>query len=149
MTELAHRIRPAAGEPRGALVLLHGRGADENDLHPLLDLIDPKRRLVGLTPGGPLALPPGGRHWYAVPRVGYPDHDTFHASYELLQREIPELTGVPWERTILGGFSQGTVMAYALGLGAGRPTPAGGPARAGRRGARPRARGRSRRRRRR
>jgi phospholipase/carboxylesterase len=58
MTELAHRIRPAAGEPRGALVLLHGRGADENDLHPLLDLIDPKRRLVGLTPGGPLSLPP-------------------------------------------------------------------------------------------
>src|SRR5206468_11016808 len=33
--------------------------------------------------------------------------------------------GVPWERTILGGFSQGTVMAYALGLGSGRPTPAG------------------------
>ena len=81
MTELAHRIRPAAGEPRGALVLLHGRGADENDLYPLLDLIDPKRRLVGLTPGGPLSLPPGGRHWYLVPRVGYPDHDTFHASY--------------------------------------------------------------------
>jgi phospholipase/carboxylesterase len=125
MTELVHRIRPAAGEPRGALVLLHGRGADENDLHPLLDLIDPKRRLVGLTPGGPLFLPPGGRHWYVVPRVGYPDHDTFHASYELLQRDIPELTGVPWERTILGGFSQGTVMAYALGLGTGRPTPAG------------------------
>jgi phospholipase/carboxylesterase len=125
MTELVHRIRPAAGEPRGALVLLHGRGADENDLYPLLDLIDPKRRLVGLSPGGPLLLPPGGRHWYVVPRVGYPDPDTFQASYELLQRDVSELTGVPWERTILGGFSQGTVMAYALGLGAGRPTPAG------------------------
>jgi phospholipase/carboxylesterase len=125
VTELVHRIRPAAGEPQGALVLLHGRGADEDDLHPLLDLLDPKRRLVGLTPGGPLFLPPGGRHWYVVSRVGYPDRDTFHASYELLQRGIPELTGVPWERTILGGFSQGTVMAYALGLGAGRPTPAG------------------------
>ena len=125
MTELVHRIRPANGEPRGALVLLHGRGADENDLHPLLDPIDPKRRLVGLTPGAPLALPPGGRHWSVVPRVGFPDPDTFRASYELLQRDIAELTGVPWERTILGGFSQGTVMAYALGLGAGRPTPAG------------------------
>ena len=123
MTELVHRVRPAAGEPRGALVLLHGRGADENDLYPLLDLIYPKRRLVGLTPGGPLSLPPGGRHWYVVPRVGYPDHDTFHASYELLQRDVPELTGVPWARSILGGFSQGTVMAYALGLGVGRPAP--------------------------
>jgi phospholipase/carboxylesterase len=125
MTELVHNLRPAAGEPEGALVMLHGRGADEYDLAPFLDLLDPHRRLVGLTPGGPLYLPPGGRHWYVVPRVGYPDPDTFHASYDLLQRDIPELTGVPWERTILGGFSQGTVMSYALGLGAGRPTPAG------------------------
>jgi phospholipase/carboxylesterase len=114
-----------AGEPRGALVLLHGRGADEHDLVPFLDLLDPQRRLVGVTPGGPFFLPPGGRHWYIVPRVGYPDHDTFHASYELLQRDVPELTGMPWERTIIGGFSQGSVMSYALGLGAGRPTPAG------------------------
>ena len=125
MTELVHAIRPAAGEPQGALVLMHGRGADEHDLAPFLDLLDPKRRLVGVTPGGPLFLPPGGRHWYVVPRVGFPDPDTFRASYELLQRDVPQLTGVPWERTILGGFSQGTVMAYALGLGAGRPTPAG------------------------
>ena len=28
-------------------------------------------------------------------------------------------------RTVLGGFSQGAVMSYALGLGAGRPAPAG------------------------
>ncbi len=125
MTDLVHEIRPAAGEPEGALVLLHGRGADEHDLAPFLDMLDPKRRLVGLTPGGPLFLPPGGRHWYVVPRVGYPDPDSFRASYELLQRDIPELTGVPWERTILGGFSQGSVMSYALGLGAERPTPAG------------------------
>jgi phospholipase/carboxylesterase len=125
MTELVHRMRAAAGEPRGALVLLHGRGADENDLFGLLDLLDPRRRLVGLTPGGPLFLPPGGRHWYVVPRVGYPDPDTFLASYELLSRDVPDLTGVPWERTVVGGFSQGTVMAYALGLGSGRPTPAG------------------------
>jgi phospholipase/carboxylesterase len=125
VTELAHRVRPAAGEPEGALVLLHGRGADENDLFGLLDLLDPGRRLVGLTPGGPLSLPPGGRHWYGVRRVGFPDPETFRASYELLAREVPSLTGLPWERTVVGGFSQGTVMAYALSLGAGRPTPAG------------------------
>ena len=70
---LVHRVRPAAGDPEGALVLLHGRGADENDLFGLLDVLDPERRLVGVTPGGPLFLPPGGRHWYVVPRVGFPD----------------------------------------------------------------------------
>ena len=54
---------------------MHGRGADEHDLAPFLDLLDPQHRLVGLTPGGPLFLPPGGRHWYVVPRVGFPDPD--------------------------------------------------------------------------
>ncbi len=33
-------------------------------------------------------------------------------------------TGIEPGRTILGGFSQGAVMTYALGLGAGRPRPA-------------------------
>lgn len=37
--------RPPAGEPAGALVLLHGRGADEADLFPFLDELDPARRL--------------------------------------------------------------------------------------------------------
>ena len=54
--------REPAGEPEGALVLLHGRGADEHDLYPRLDVLDPEHRLQGVTPGGPLNLPPGGRH---------------------------------------------------------------------------------------
>jgi phospholipase/carboxylesterase len=126
--ELAHRIRPAAGAPEGALVLMHGRGADENDLFPLLDLLDRDRRLVGATPRGPLSLPPGGAHWYAVRRIGYPDPGTFLPTYELLTSWLDaflEEQGVPPDRTVLGGFSQGTVMSYALGLGADRPRPAG------------------------
>ena len=43
-------------------MLFHGRGADENDLFPLLDFLDPERRLVAATPRGPLSLPPGGAH---------------------------------------------------------------------------------------
>ena len=39
--------RPAAGEPAGALVLLHGRGAGEHDLVPLLDALPfPPERIV-------------------------------------------------------------------------------------------------------
>ena len=82
---IGHRERPAAGEPEGALVLMHGRGADENDLFPLFDMLDPEQRLLGLSPRGPLSLPPGGAHWYAVARIGYPDRGTFDATY-------PELT---------------------------------------------------------
>ena len=40
------RVREANGEPRGALVLLHGRGADELDLFPLLDYFDPEEVVV-------------------------------------------------------------------------------------------------------
>jgi phospholipase/carboxylesterase len=125
---LVHRIRPSADDADGANVLLHGRGTDEHDLHPLLDMLDPERRLVGITPRAPLRLPPGGWHWYVVRQVGYPDPETFRSSYELLADwldALPGATGVPWERTVLGGFSQGTAMSYALGLGAGRPRPAG------------------------
>jgi phospholipase/carboxylesterase len=125
---LEHRIRQAGGDAVGALVLLHGRGADEHDLFPLLDALDPERRLVGLCPRGPLSLPPGGAHWYVVRAIGYPDPETFLATYERASRwldSLPELTGVPLARTIIGGFSQGCVMSYTLGLGEGRPSPAG------------------------
>src|SRR4051812_8682511 len=127
---LDHLARPAAGEPHGALILMHGRGTSEHDLFPLLDVLDPKRRLVGYTPGGPLALPPGGKHWYVVPRVGYPDPDSFFASLEALEQFV-DATGFPPEQIVLGGFSQGTAMSYALGLRAGRPGRGGIAARGG------------------
>jgi phospholipase/carboxylesterase len=125
---LVHVTRPAAGEPDGAIVLFHGRGTSEHDLGPLLDVLDPARRLLGVTPRGPLSLPPGGAHWYAVARIGFPDPDTFHATYATVAGWLDSLLaeeGIPIERTILGGFSQGAVMSYALGFGAGRPAPAG------------------------
>jgi phospholipase/carboxylesterase len=113
--------RPAAGDAEGALVLFHGRGADEHDLLPLLDAIDPGRRLDGFCPRGPLALPPGGAHWYVVARVGYPDPPSFAEGFAAVAGFVDSL---PHERIVLGGFSQGAVMSLAVGLGRGRPRPA-------------------------
>jgi len=124
---ILHRTRPASGEPEGLLVLFHGRGADEHDLFGLLDALDPQRRLLGVTPRAPLALPPGGAHWYVVRSVGYPDPATFGATYARVSAWLDVLgaeNGIPPERTVLGGFSQGAVMSYALGLGRLRPRPA-------------------------
>jgi phospholipase/carboxylesterase len=129
MSELIYGERPAHEDADGLLILHHGRGADAHDLLGLADVLDRSHRLHVVTPQGPLTLPGwGGYHWYQVPEVGYPDHDTFHASYKLLgdfHDEIWERTGIPPERTVLGGFSMGAVMSYATGLGPDRPRPAG------------------------
>src|SRR5918994_805365 len=128
VTVISHRFRPARAEPSGALVLFHGRGADENDLWPLFDVLDPDGRLVGACPRGPVSEPPGGAHWYRLHRVGYPDPETFTETYAALEEWLLEFgreTGVPLQETVLGGFPQGAVMAYSLSLGEGRPQPAG------------------------
>jgi phospholipase/carboxylesterase len=120
------RLRTAAGEPEGALVLFHGRGADEHDLFPLLDALDPERRLLGATPRGPLSLPPGGGHWYVLGGIGTPEASTFHSSFAAAAEWLDGLLNehaLAHDRLVLGGFSQGGVMAYSLGLGAGRPRP--------------------------
>jgi len=121
--------RPATGDPQGLLVLHHGRGSDEQDLMGLAPVLDPAGRLHIVTPRAPLRLAGSpGYHWYLVPRVGYPDPDSFRAAYAELASfhdQLWERTGIGPERTVLGGFSMGTVMSYALGLGADRPAPAG------------------------
>ncbi|PWU25355.1 MAG: phospholipase [Candidatus Rokuibacteriota bacterium] len=127
LASLVHLERPAAEEPAGALVLFHGRGADERDLFPLLEALDPERRLLGLTPRGPLSLPPGGAHWYVLGQLGYPERESFLSTYSMAGGwldALAEETGISAAQTILGGFSQGAVMSYALGLGATRPRPA-------------------------
>lgn len=129
MSRLRIAERPAAGEPAGLLVLHHGRGADEHDLLSLGEALDPERRLHLVTPRAPLQ-PPGatGNHWYLVPRVGHPDPDTFRGAFAALSElhdELSERTGMGPERTVLGGFSMGAVMSYALGLSAERPAPSG------------------------
>jgi phospholipase/carboxylesterase len=124
---LSARTRPASGEPSGALVLFHGRGADEHDLFPLLDALDPERRLVGATARGPLSLPPGGAHWYVLGGIGTPERGTFISSFQAASEWLDGFLrehGIGHDRLVLGGFSQGGVMAYSLGLGNGRPRPA-------------------------
>jgi phospholipase/carboxylesterase len=124
---LVYDERLAEGAPEGLLVLHHGRGTDEHDLLPLAGVLDPGRRLHVVSPRAPLPYL-GGWRWYETPQVGHPDPDTFRTSYAALTElhdALWERTGVAPDRTVLGGFSMGTVMSYALGLGGDRPVPAG------------------------
>jgi phospholipase/carboxylesterase len=126
---LHYQERPPDGEAEGLLVLHHGRGTDERDLIGLAGLLDPDRRWRVVSARAPLVLPGSpGYHWYAVRQVGYPDRDTFHAArreLSALHDELWEQTGVGPGRTVLGGFSMGTVMSYAMALSGDRPQVAG------------------------
>ncbi len=128
LDDLTYLTRESKGAPDGALILFHGRGADEHDLFPLFDMLDPQRRLMGVTPRGPLSMPPGGAHWYVIREVGFPDPDSFLATYNRAARWLDafyETTGLGPDKTVVGGFSQGGVMAYSMSLAKGRPRPAG------------------------
>jgi phospholipase/carboxylesterase len=126
---LLYRERPASADAAGLLILHHGRGADENDLLGLADALDPRRRLHVVTPRAPLTLSGWpGYHWYTVPRVGHPDPATFEDARRQLAAfhdDTWERTGIEPSRTVLAGFSMGSVMSYALGLSGERPVPAG------------------------
>jgi phospholipase/carboxylesterase len=129
VSELIFRERPADGVAKGLLVLHHGRGTDEHDLFGLADLFDPRHRLLVVTPRAPLPFPGSpGYAWYQLAEVGFPHPESFRASYSELAAfhdSLWERTGLTAAQTILGGFSMGTVMSYALGLGGDRPQPAG------------------------
>lgn len=60
-------------------------------------------------------------------RVGFPDPETFYSTYAALTRwldALPADLGVPWSRTVVGGFSMGAVMSYSVAFGPDRPPPA-------------------------
>jgi len=124
---LLARVRPAAGKPLGALVLLHGRGADEYDLAALGDGLDPMARLVFATPRAPLTEG-FGAHWYHLLQLGVPEPITFAASRAALAKWLDAFLaehGLDHAHTVLGGFSQGTVMSYAYAISPEAPPVAG------------------------
>jgi phospholipase/carboxylesterase len=129
MRELTYAERPARGDADGLLILHHGRGSDEQELLGLADALDRVHRLHVVLPRGPLTFPDiDGYHWFGVRAVGFPEPESFQEGYTALCRfhdEIWARTGIDPGRTVLGGFSMGTAMSYASGLGAGRPRPAG------------------------
>ncbi len=112
---------PGVPSPRPPLlVLLHGVGADELDLLPVADALDPRLLTVSLR--APHEAEPMGYAWYALdwrtspptPRV-----DQAEASRAALAAYLPELAaraGADPERVFLFGFSQGAAMALAVAL---------------------------------
>jgi phospholipase/carboxylesterase len=111
-------IPPTSGKkPSGLIVLLHGWGANYQDLAPLAPMFNlPDYQF--LFPNAPFPHPqvPGGRAWYSLENSNY---DGIEESRKLLYNwlfSLPENTGVPLEKIIVGGFSQGGAMSLDVGL---------------------------------
>ncbi len=95
------------------LVLLHGWGADADDLLDLADLlVGPQVSVVALR--APMIHPSGlGRQWYGLQPIDWKELPT--ARHSLRSRLIRLGSEVPMERTVLLGFSQGGAMAVDVG----------------------------------
>ncbi len=105
------------------LFLMHGYTAEQHHLASYVPLVDPDERFTAIAPRGPIDMPDGdGAGWWTI------DLDTFESdlsqfvpSLDLLEAFIAdeaERAGVPLERCVVGGFSQGGFLSLAL---AGRP----------------------------
>jgi phospholipase/carboxylesterase len=117
---LPHRVLlpKSGGRSFPTIIAIHGRGADENDLIPLVSALKLPDTLV-ITPRAPFAFPYGGFAWYSIADEGVPDPETFGTSLQLLRKFIEEVKeGYPVDprRMLLLGFSQGSMMAYGTGL---------------------------------
>jgi phospholipase/carboxylesterase len=119
-TSLIHQVAPFDERQTGlhpTLILLHGRGANEDDLLGLVPYLSPQ--LLCIAPRAPLDFMNGGYTWYELREVGSPNVDQFNRSYDLLVQfleDVEKLYPVDPRQIFLLGFSMGTVMGYSLAL---------------------------------
>ena len=113
----------AGGQPRRLVILLHGLGADGNDLIGLQQYwgrLVPEAAFVSPNAPFPCDMAPYGHQWFSVQdrspasvlagvRAAAPSLDAF-IDDELHKRGLAE------KDTVLVGFSQGTMMALYVGL---------------------------------
>ncbi len=105
------------GGPHPAILMLHGRGSDEEDLLNLARFLD--RRFLLISARAPYPFPNGGNTWYDLQQGGSPDPGMFMNSYHRLSTFLDDiLAGYPVDpgTLLLFGFSMGSVMSYSLAL---------------------------------
>jgi len=117
LTHIPHDVAPGAP----LLVLLHGRGSDEQDLMGLARFLPAGAIVVtprAPFPGAPWGYGPGWA-WYRFLSGTTPEPESFEAGQRALAEFLAELPGtlpVTPGPLVLGGFSQGgtSALAYAL-----------------------------------
>jgi phospholipase/carboxylesterase len=116
---IRHIERASGGAAGGYLVFFHGYYGIPEDFLAFVDKLDPGRRLHAYLPSAPYEINESRGSWFDLE-----DEEQHPEQLEPVARWLDGL-GLPPGRCILGGWSQGASVAYALGLHAGRPRPAG------------------------
>ena len=103
------------------LFLMHGYSAEQHHLASYVPLVDPDERFTAIAPRAPFALPDGntdGAAWWSIDfETLEADTDEFDQSLATLEGFIAdeaEAAGIPLERCVIGGFSQGGYLALTL-----------------------------------
>lgn len=112
---LFHRVRaPQSVGPPPTVILLHGRGGDENVMW-VFERTLPARWLV-VAPRAPTPDPGGGFVWHPRQPNEWPTLEMFDDAAETLAHFIhalPALYNADLNQLYLMGFSQGAALAYA------------------------------------
>lgn len=110
------------------LVLLHGWSAEQHHLAAYVPLVDPAERYTAVAPRALHDLPEGdGASWYERSDDG-PDAASFRHAVDTVARFVDdelEAAGIPHDRCVLAGFSQGGFLSLALALRPDAPSYAG------------------------
>jgi phospholipase/carboxylesterase len=103
--------------PHPTLILLHGRGTDENDLLGLTPAFDPRMLVMSIR--APYKFPYGGYTWFDLDEQGGVNADQLLESRDALLRcvdEIQENYPVDSKQVFLFGFSMGAMMSLTVSL---------------------------------
>ena len=121
-----HNVIKGANATR-LLLLMHGYGADEQDLGGILPYLDPDGQFVTVLPRAPLAAAgtPGFMWFDMAPPVGDPGPPAVLGELDTFVDELCAEHGLERSQSIFAGFSQGAGLALALGLLVSDVTPAG------------------------
>jgi phospholipase/carboxylesterase len=103
--------------PHPALIFLHGRGTDENDLLGLVPSFDPRLLIVSVR--APYEFSSGGYTWFNLYEQDDVKVDEIISSREALIKcleEVQQKYPIDKKRIFLFGFSMGAMMSLTLSL---------------------------------
>lgn len=123
-------IEDFASAENDSIVFFHGYGADAQDLFSLSEIIPTSKKFNWYFPNGPLSVPIGmgwtGRAWWPIPLERYQQQNGSLDISEEVPVGIDKLAvefknwvkekNIDPKKLILGGFSQGGMLAFNLYL---------------------------------